>query len=48
MKAIPTQGELYRRIKHAQGLKYQSEGNHKEARICFEAVWKNAKREAKS
>lgn len=43
----PTQAERYRRIKHAQGLQLTSEGNHDEARRCFQSVWDSAKREVR-
>ena len=42
-----TIGEVYRRIKHAQGLGFTSEGKTNEARRCFRSVWDSAKREVK-
>ena len=44
----PTQGQRYRRIKHAQGLQFMAEGKTEEARKCFDAVWSDAKKEAKA
>jgi len=44
----PYQGETYRRIKHALGLKHMHEGDNTEARRCFEAVLKDAKKEARA
>ena len=40
-------GEVYRRIEHAQGLQLTTDGNHDEARKCFQHVWDSAKREVK-